>query len=66
MLNAHDKPYGRSEEYLVLRLIERFGNLTEVVKAFDEFYTLNEDWLSHLFAYEAIREAEEQTLATGA
>lgn len=64
-MNENDKPYARSEEYLVLRLIERFGDFKKVVKAYESFYDLDEDWVSHLFAYEKIRQAEEAMLSFG-
>lgn len=63
LLDSKEKPLARSEQYLVLRLIERFGDVKSLVKSFDSFYDLDPDWVSHLIAYEKIREAEETALS---
>jgi len=39
--------------------------LKAVTEAYEEFYDLDQDWASHLLAYENIREAEETVLSTG-
>lgn len=63
LLDQQDKPLARSEQYLILRLLERFGDFKNLVKAFEDFYDLDPDWVSHLIAYEKIREAEESALS---
>lgn len=67
MTDKHDKPYGRSEEYLVYRLVERLGapDFSDVVKSITSFYELDLDHMALLFAYERIRESEESILSRG-
>ena len=55
--------YARSEEYYILRIIERMGSPKELVEHFEQFYDLDENWISHLMAYEVIRQSEEAAFA---
>jgi hypothetical protein len=55
--------YARSEEYYILRIIERFSSPKKLVEYFEEFYDLDANWISHLMAYEVIRQSEEAVFA---
>lgn len=63
LTDKNDKPFGRSEEYLIFRLVERIGSPKKFIKHFEEFYELSEDNMSHLLAYALIRQEEDQVLA---
>jgi hypothetical protein len=64
LTDDHDQPLGRSEDYLVWRIIERVGSPRDFMKHYDEFYSLPEDQMAHLFAFELVRDSEERVLST--
>lgn len=46
-----------------MRFCERVGSPKDFVKHFEEFYDLDADWISHLLAFEFLREAEQAALS---
>ena len=64
LVDAHGKPKGRAEAYIVWRIIERLGSPKDFLQHCDEFYDLSPDDITRLIAYMQIRDAEERVLST--
>lgn len=62
-MDERGQHYARTEEYFILRILERFGSPKKLVQYFEDFYEIPEEWLSHLMAYELIRQSEEAAFA---
>lgn len=65
LTDKEGKHFSRTESYFILRILERFGSPEELVRSFEQFYSLDEDWIAHLMAYEIIRQSEECLMTRG-